>query len=70
MLRTDSIASQGWEEKFNYWDEKKADGKEIGEKCVRYMFNFDLETKIDPPITIEFSELKVSTSGDIIPVGR
>ena len=25
MLRTDSIASQGWEEKFNYWDEKKAD---------------------------------------------
>ena len=67
MLRTDSIASQGWEEKFNYWDEKKADGKEIGEKCVRYMFNFDLETKIDPPITIEFSELKVSTSGGYYP---
>ncbi len=67
MLRTDSIVSQGWEEKFNYWDEKKADGKEIGEKCVRYMFNFDLETKIDPPITIEFSELKVSTSGGYYP---
>ena len=57
MLRTDSIASQGWEEKTNYWNEKKADGKETGEKCARYTYAFALETKIELPITIEISKL-------------
>ena len=48
---------RGWEGRYNYWNEKKADGKETGEKCARYTYAFALETKIELPITIEISKL-------------
>ncbi len=57
MLRFGSVTSEGWAEDFNYIDEVYADGKTYGEKCVRYKFTFDIETKIEPPITIEFSKM-------------
>lgn len=67
MLRTESVVSQGWEEKFNIWNEKFADGEQNGERCVRYFYSFDLETVLTPPMTVEFSELKTIPRGGFHP---
>mgnify|MGYP000229118970 FL=1 len=57
MPTSDFDVPRGWEGRYNYWNEKKADGKETGEKCARYTYAFALETKIGLPITIEISKL-------------
>lgn len=67
MMKTESVVSKGWEEKFNIWNEKFADGVRNGEKCVRYFYSFDLETVLTPPITVEFSELKTIPRGGFHP---
>ena len=40
----------------NWWDEKLADGKTMGEKCERFIFDFDTDVEIEPPLTLTFEQ--------------
>ena len=57
ILQFKNGKSNGWYGSVNWWDEKIADGKNMGEKCGRYHFAFDLDVKIEPPLILTFQDI-------------
>ena len=57
MLQYGDKKSVGWFGSDNWWNEKIADGKSMGEKCSQYKFSFDKNTKIEPPLIFTFDRM-------------
>ena len=56
MVKFGSVAARQNQGMPNWWDEKLADGKTMGEKCERFIFDFDTDVELEPPLTLTFEQ--------------
>ena len=60
MLTFAEYSSQGWSVAYNHADRIFADGTQLGKRCSRYEYKFDLDVEIIPPLTFTFTEVFAS----------
>ena len=60
MLTFGGYTSQGWGMTYNHTDRIFADGRQVGKRCVRYEYKFDVGVEIVPPLTFTFDEIFAS----------